>query len=165
MSKISYHEPQWTPNTKLMSEIIQAFNQEGNDDLSRSYCRPETVNIVDVLLEAVRRRRREMRMKWALEARRLVRSKYLFLILRKTMKVLEKVTGEVIPGEHQFETGRNSPLAGARDEGEERNNLLEIKQEMIKIEEGVLDVVGGFKCKLEVARDLLDVKLRVEKKF
>ena len=162
MSKTSsYHEPEWTPNTRLMSEIIQVFNIKGNEDLVRSYCRPESVHIVDVLLEAVRRRSREMGMKWSCEAVRLVRSKYLFPILRKTMGVLEKVTDEVFPDEYQFDTGRRSPLSDARDEEEERDNMMEIRQHMGKVK-NVIDELGGFECSLEVARYLLDVKLKVE---
>ena len=162
MSKTSsYHEPEWTPNTRLMSEIIQVFNIKGNEDLVLSYCRPESVHIVDVLLEAVRRRSREMGMKWSCEAVRLVRSKYLFPILRKTMEVLEKVTDDVFPDKYQFDSGRKSPLGDVIDEKEEQYNMLEIRQHMGKVKK-VIDELGGFECSLKVARNLLDIKLKIE---
>ena len=77
------------------------------------------------------------------------------------MGVLERVTNEVFPDEYQFDAWRISPLGDARDEEEERYNMIEIRQHMEKVKK-VIDELGGFECSLEVARYLLDVKLKVE---
>ena len=120
---MSYNEPQWTTNTKLMSQIIQTFNFEGNKDLALAYCQPEIVSIVDVLLEAVNRRTPEMGQEWASEARKLVQSDLLFPVLRETMAVLEDVTDDVIQDEEFF--NGNSPS----DNEEEQQKDLKIKRE------------------------------------
>ena len=91
---MSYPEKQWTPTTVLMSQIVQAFNLQGNEDLVRAYSQPETWSIVAVLLEAVNRRTAEMGYKWACEARKLIRSDSLFPALRETMSVLEEILSE-----------------------------------------------------------------------
>ena len=87
----SYFEPQWTPSTKLISQIVQVFNIEGNEDLVRAYQQADTNSIVDVLMEAINRRSAEMGQNWAIEARKLVLSDALFPALRKTMTVLESI--------------------------------------------------------------------------
>ena len=88
---MSYPEPQWTPTTILVSQIIQVFNLEGNEDLVEAYSHPEMFPIVDVLLEAVDRRSDEMGNEWANAARNLVLSDFIFPALRDTMAVLEEV--------------------------------------------------------------------------
>ena len=91
---MSYPERLWTPTTILMSQIIQVFNLQGNEDLVRAYSQPKTWSIVTVLLEAVNRRTPEMGHKWASEARKLIWSDSLFPVLRKTMSVLEDILAE-----------------------------------------------------------------------
>ena len=88
---MSYFEPQWTPSTILISQVVQVFNIEGNEDLVRAYQQADTNSIVDVLLEAINRRRTEMGQEWANEARKLVLSDALFPALRETMTVLESI--------------------------------------------------------------------------
>ena len=85
----SYFEPQWTPSTKLISQVVQVFNIEGNEDLVKAY--QQANSIVDVLLEAINRRSAEMGQEWVTEARKLVLSDQLFPALKETMTVLENI--------------------------------------------------------------------------
>ena len=91
---MSYPERQWTIKTILMSQIIQVFNLQGNEDLVRAYSQPKVWSIVNVLLEAVNRRTPEMGGEWEKEARKLIRSDSLFPILRETMSVLEDILSD-----------------------------------------------------------------------
>ena len=87
----SYFEPQWTPSTKLISQIVQVFNIEGNEDLVKAYQKADANSIANVLLEAINRRSAEMGQEWVNEARKLVLSDQLFPALRETMTVLENI--------------------------------------------------------------------------
>ena len=87
----SYFEPQWTPSTKLISQIVQVFNIEGNEDLVKAYQQADANSIANVLLEAINRRSAEMGQEWVNEARKLVLSDQLFPALRETMTVLENI--------------------------------------------------------------------------
>ena len=86
-----YSEKQWSQTTKLISQIVQVFNMEGNEDLVKAYQHADANSIVGVLLEAVNRRGAEMGQEWVNEARKLVLSDYLFPALGETMNVLEDI--------------------------------------------------------------------------
>ena len=86
-----YFEEQWSQTTKLMSQIVQVFNMEGNKDLVKAYQQADTNSIVGVLLEAINRRSAEMGQEWVNEARKLVQSDSLFPALIETMTVLEEI--------------------------------------------------------------------------
>ena len=87
----SYSEVQWSQTTKLISQIVQVFNMEGNEDLVKAYQHADANSIVGVLLEATNRRSAEMGKEWVIEARKLVLSDSLFPALRETMTVLEDI--------------------------------------------------------------------------
>ena len=87
----SYSEEQWSQTSKLISQIVQVFNMEGNEDLVKAYQQADANSIVGVLLEAIDRRSAEMGQEWVIEARKLVLSDSLFPALRETMTVLEDI--------------------------------------------------------------------------
>ena len=107
---------EWSPQTVLMSSIIQAFNEEGNEDLVLAYAQQETTSLVETLLEAVNRRTPKMGQQWAAEARRLVESDALFPVLHATMNVLENITTEPIEDEDFFNEGNSPPMVVSDEE-------------------------------------------------
>ena len=85
---MSYFEPQWTPKTILISQIVQVFNIEGNEDLVIAYHQRATMK---QQLTFCWKQPQKWWHLWVKETRLLVLSDQLFPALKETMRVLEAI--------------------------------------------------------------------------